>query len=622
MATHISPFVTIPASLLLSLLLTFIVRALARRWKFVAVPKNDRWHKKPTAMMGGIAIFLTTAIAYWAFVPHRPQALIVMAASALLFCVGLIDDVLDIKPYKKLIGQVAGATFVIYFGLRLPWTEFEPLNVAITIFWLVAITNAVNLLDNMDGLAAGIAAIAAIFLAISFFMGGQISEALMLAVFAASLIGFLVFNSNPASIFMGDCGSMFVGFFLAGSVLLSDAGGRSRNLASVLAVPALILFMPIFDTTFVTLMRKLKGRSVSQGGRDHTSHRLVALGMTERHAVWMLYLFAGVSGGLALAMRELSLDVGLALIAGPIIVLTLLGIYLAGVKVYEEDEIKSTADKPLFAFLVDLSYKRRLFEVLLDVMLIILAFYGANLMLFGPMEQNGNWPLFLRAMPVLICINLGAFLAMGVYRGLLRYTSVDDFVVFVKAVSLGSIASVVVLLLLFRFQGFSRAAFVLHSLLLLAMLAGSRMAFRLFRQVLPTSQGREGRRVLIYGAGDGGELLLREILNNRELESIPVGFIDDDPLKKGKVIHGFRVLGDNMSDICKANNVQEVLISSSKFPLSRLQEIKRIGEQENIQIKRMHISFEPLSAGDLEPQTNVEPEAIELKSRAHGLGVE
>ncbi len=618
------PIFAIAAALLLSLMLTPLVRAIARRKGIVAAPNTDRWHKKPTAMLGGIAIFLAVAVTYLALMPHARQSLIIMAGSAILFGVGLVDDFLNIKPYKKLIGQVAAATFVIYFGLHLPWTASEPLNIVITIFWLVGITNAVNLLDNMDGLAAGIAAISSLFLATSFFLGGQGSEALMLAVFAAALLGFLVYNSNPASIFMGDCGSMFIGFLLASSVLLSEAGGRSRNLVSVLAVPVLILFMPIFDTTFVTLMRKLKGRAVSQGGRDHTSHRLVALGMTERHAVWMLYLLAGLAGGLALALRGLALDLSLALIAGLIIVLALIGIYLAGVKVYDEDEITSIPNKPLFAFLVDLSYKRRLFEVLLDVVLIILAYYAAHLLLFGPVEQNGNWQPFLRAIPVLICVNLAAFLAMGVYRGLWRYTSVDDLIVFAKAVILGSVASVLVLLLLFRFQGFSRAAFFLHTLLLLAMLAGSRMAFRLFRQVLPTTKGRSGRRVLIYGAGDGGELLLREILNNQELECVPVGFIDDDPLKKGKVIHGLRVLGGNghLREICRAQNVREILISSSKFTVERLQEVISDCQQESIMVRRMQIHLETLHAGNIGTPAPVKAEHVKLKARAQSAGVE
>src|SRR5258705_9870044 len=124
----------------------------------------------------------------------------------------------------------------------------------------------------------------------------------MLLVFAGALLGFLIYNSNPASIFMGDCGSMFVGFFLASSALVNVSGGRSRSFLPVLAVPILVLFIPIFDTTFVTILRKLSGRAASQGGRDHTSHRLGGLGMTERHALWMLYAFPALSGLLAVLL--------------------------------------------------------------------------------------------------------------------------------------------------------------------------------------------------------------------------------------------------------------------------------------------------------------------------------
>ena len=248
---------------------------------------------------------------------------------------------------------------------------------ALAIFWLIGITNAINLLDNMDGLASGIAVIAAGFLALSFVNSGQFTEALILLIFAGALLGFLVYNSNPASIFMGDCGSMFVGFFLASSALINVSGGRSRSLLPVLAVPILVLFIPIFDTTFVTVLRKLSGRAASQGGRDHTSHRLVALGMSERHAVWMLYGFAALSGLLAILVQRARLDVSLAAIAGFTIVLTLVGVYLAGVKVYDQSEAElALKEKPLYAFLVDVSYKRRIFEVLLDVVLIILSYWA------------------------------------------------------------------------------------------------------------------------------------------------------------------------------------------------------------------------------------------------------
>src|SRR5260370_35826860 len=172
----------------------------------------------------------------------------------------------------------------------------------------------------------------------------------MLITLTGALLGFLVYNSHPASIFMGDSGSMFIGFFLASAALVNVSGGRSRSFLPVLAVPILVLFIPIFDTTFVTILRKFSGRAASQGGRDHTSHRLVALGMSERRAVWMLYGFAGLSGVLALLVRNSRADVSLAGILGFTVALTLLGVYLAGVKVYdEEEEDRAARDRPLFA---------------------------------------------------------------------------------------------------------------------------------------------------------------------------------------------------------------------------------------------------------------------------------
>ena len=223
-------FLAVAASAVLALLLTPAVRSLARRYGMVAKPKTDRWHKAPTAMMGGVAIWLAVVISYFAFVrPHSlqvghfPGSLldVVIGASTFLFLVGLADDLFHSKPYQKLIGQVMGSAFVIYYGLTLPWTSSHSVNMAITIFWLIGITNAVNLLDNMDGLAAGIAAIASCFLALSFLSTSQPLEAAMLLIFAASLLAFLVYNSNPASIFMGDSGSMFIGFFLASAALVN-----------------------------------------------------------------------------------------------------------------------------------------------------------------------------------------------------------------------------------------------------------------------------------------------------------------------------------------------------------------------------------------------------------------
>src|SRR5438105_12691334 len=584
-------------SLVLALALTPVVRALARRWGFVAKPKVDRWHKNPTAMMGGVAIWLAVITTYLTLVPHTSAGWVVAGAASFLFLVGLVDDWLHIKPYQKLIGQVIGAAIVVNYGLVLPWTRSLPANMVITIFWLIGMTNAINLLDNMDGLATGIAAIASGFLTLNFIAANQPTEALMLAGFAAALIGFLIYNSNPASIFMGDSGSMFIGFFLASSSLINLAGGRSRAFVPVLAVPILVLFIPIFDTTFVTILRKLSGRAASQGGRDHTSHRLVALGMSERRAVLMLYGLAALSGFLATTVRQLKFDVSLALIAGFTLVLTLLGVYLAGVKGYDEEEqVRAARDKPLFAFLVDLSYKRRIFEVLLDVFLIVLSYWSAYAIKFEPFSDSPAWKLFLRTLPVLVVVRLAAFLFFGVYRGVWRYTGMDDLVVFAKAVAGGSRVRLPLIIFSLSFSGCSGAVFVIDALVMLMLLAGSRVAFRFFRRVLPATSSGKGRRVLIYGAGDAGELLLRELLNNREFSYAPVGFMDDDPKKWGKVIHGLRVLGGNglLSNIVSDHQIEQLLISTPRISEERLAEIARECEANNIELKRMSIKIEDI----------------------------
>ena len=594
----ISKLIPLVVSFLLALGLTPVVRRLARRWGFVARPKVDRWHKNPTAMMGGVGIWLAVVATYIALVPHTGQGWVVIGAASFLFLVGLVDDLLHIKPYQKLIGQVIGAAIVVNYGLVLPWTRSLPANMVITIFWLIGITNAINLLDNMDGLATGIAAIASCFLTFNFVTGHQSIEAMMLAVFAAALLGFLIYNSNPASIFMGDSGSLFIGFFLASAALVNLSGGRSRSFLPVLVVPILVLFVPIFDTTFVTVLRKLSGRAASQGGRDHTSHRLVALGMSERYAVWMLYGFAGLSGFLAVLVREMKLDVSLAAIAGFTILLTLLGVYLAGVKVYDESEASlAMKEKPLYTFLVDVSYKRRIFEVLLDVILIILAYWSAYAVKFGALSGSTAWKLFLQTVPVLVFIKMFTFLALGVYRGLWRYTSVDDLVTFAKAVVFGSIASVVVILFAFRFQGYSRTVFALDAVFMFLLLAGSRLAFRLFRNMLPVAEIAGGRRVLIYGAGDGGELLLRELRNNRQWPYAPIGFLDDDPAKMGKVIHGLRVFGGDgdLQSVCREQQIEEVLLSSSRMSEERIREIQRSCQEEQIAVKRMRIRIEEVT---------------------------
>ena len=294
----------------MAVLLTPVVRWAAIRHQWVARPKEDRWHKNTTALMGGIAIYIAVAVPFfyasdflsiWDHVAQnspstQPASLpaVLFIGATFLFLLGLFDDFRNIKPHSKLIGQILAASMVAFLGYRLTWFHSLTLDTMATLFWIVGITNAFNLIDNMDGLCAGVGTVAAVSLA--FIYAGALAEAFQVSlIISGALAGFLIYNFNPARIFMGDCGSLVIGFTISVLALFFDQTASASPLASV-AVPILVLLVPILDTSLVTVIRILSGRKASIGGRDHTSHRLVLLGFSERKAVLLLYLVGAVSG--------------------------------------------------------------------------------------------------------------------------------------------------------------------------------------------------------------------------------------------------------------------------------------------------------------------------------------
>jgi UDP-GlcNAc:undecaprenyl-phosphate GlcNAc-1-phosphate transferase len=579
---------------------TPLARRLSARLGMVAQPRPDRWAARPTAKLGGAAIFVAVNAALLVSRVHDRRVWTVMAAAALMFCIGLVDDLFPLRPHHKLVLQTLPSIVIVSQHLLLPWTGSELLNVAFTMIWLIGITNAINLLDNMDGLAAGIAAIASLTLAVNFLRNGQQLEAIVIAAMFAALVGFLIYNFHPASIFMGDCGSLFIGFFIASVALLSAPlqGGRSRSLLPVIFVPVMILLIPIFDTTFVAFVRKLAGRPSMMGGRDHTSHRLVALGLHERTAVLLLYGLAIVAGGVGIVSRDLPFDVSIALSGAVAVLLAIVGFYLAGVTVYASDNATNAATgKPLLTtFLVDLSYRRRLFEVLLDVVLITYAYYLAYRLHFGPPDGGADWKRFVETLPIVVAAKLAAFLFSGIYGGIWRYMSVEDALVFAKAVGAASVTAIVVLVGLSRFHGLSRVAFVLDGLILFVLVAATRSSFRILESLTKRARSDgDGVRTLIYGAGDAGELLLRELLSNRSLGLTPVAFFDDDPNKSGKAMRSLPVHGGDLEQLCAKLGVAEVVVSTSKVPAARLQEISAACRRMGVPLRQLTIAIVPVA---------------------------
>ena len=291
-------------ALAISLALTPACRSLAHRFGYVAKPKEDRWHKRPTALFGGVAI-TATALALGVVVGPDTQLWQLLGCGAAVAAFGLVDDLLSLKASTKLIVQITVASALVFFGLRLQWTSSLAGDAMLTLFWIVGITNAFNLLDNMDGLCAGTTLIAGLFLLAGLYNdAGAVPTAVYLAALLGATTGFLFYNRYPASIFMGDAGSLFLGFNLAAMTLVGrKAGTGTSGVLSVIAGPVLLLLVPIFDTTLVTVMRLLSGRRPSQGGRDHSSHRLVAVGLPEPTAVAVLWALAMFGGGIALSLH-------------------------------------------------------------------------------------------------------------------------------------------------------------------------------------------------------------------------------------------------------------------------------------------------------------------------------
>ncbi len=563
-----------------------LCKRMARRIGAVDRPRIDRWHRDAVPLLGGVAIAGAVALAL-AVVPVRdPRLLTLLAGAFVLAAVGLLDDLRPIRPQTKFVLQILTASAMAELGLQLLLKPYPSLDVLLTLFWIVGITNAFNLLDNMDGLAAGIAAITAAFRLLFFLNDGDLQAAQVAAAVVGASLGFLIHNFNPASIFMGDAGSLFLGVLVSGLGLVGTFA-YSRSTVSVLLFPVLLLLVPIFDTTLVTLARTWAGRPISQGGRDHASHRLVASGLSERGAVLLLYGVATLCGVVAFQAYAGALSLSIVLAAFLAIGLTLLGVYLSRVEVYSVAGPSDVAPRGAFVRLVDsFPYRRQVATVFLDTCLIILAYYCAYRLRY---EQRYDLaaPYFVTSLPVVLAIQLTAFTVFRVYQGVWRYTSLPDAIRLTKAVSAGAAASALALLLFYRFEGYSRAVLVMDWALLLLFAGGARISLRLLDELFRQTPD-DVRRVLIYGAGDGGVLTLREITNNRTLRRVVVGFIDDDRWKRSTQIHGVPVIGDisAVATLLEKEAIDEVVVASTKIPVHRLRSLAEQCEACDVAVVR------------------------------------
>lgn len=568
-------------SALLALALTPLIRRLAIAVGCVSRPTQDRWGRRVVPRLGGIPIALGfIAATGWASF-QQPRMVGFLLAGGWILAVGLIDDLRRMHPNTKLIAQIFAGCLILFWGnqfnVQPPW-----LAIPLTIGWLVLVMNAFNLMDNMDGLSAGIGAIAGGFCTVQSFLTGQFTTAIVGAALTGATLGFLRYNLPPAKIFMGDTGSQVLGLGL-GALVLMESWRQSAQVLVLLALPTLLLAVPIFDTLFVTFQRVLHGRHPFQGGTDHTSHRLGVLGLTPRQVVFALYAVTASFGALSLTLpgQEPLAVAGIWLIAiGGLITL---GIYLSKVRVYTVSSETPAPETPVTMIDTMLMHKWRIVEVVADFVFIFACYVMAYALRFEANLTPDIEKLIFQSLPWVIAVKIGCFFSFGLYRGVWRYLGLHDLTNILKAVVTSSVLSALVVLYLWRFEGYSRAVFIIDGTLLFLAVSGARLVEPMLNEWVHSS-AQHPNPVVIVGAGDSGELLLQQIKLDRTGTRRVIGFLDDDLQKRGDRIHGVPILGtrSDLGRIVQAYGVREIFIAIRRPPEDLTRQVQGYCEENGL----------------------------------------
>ena len=316
---------------------TPLVKTLAYKVGAIDVPKdNRRMHKVPIPRLGGLAIFLAFLLSVLVFAEIDRQMQGILLGAVMIVILGVMDDIMALKALPKLLVQIAAAAVAVYHGcviqffsnpnvfsettyINLGWLSYP-----VTIIWIVAITNAVNFIDGLDGLAAGVSAISTAALTVIALMVAETNVAIILSALFGACLGFLPYNMNPAKIFMGDTGATFLGFMLA---TLSVTGLFKMYAIISFAVPFLILGVPIFDICFAFLRRIAKGQSPMTADRGHFHHRLIDMGFSQKQSVAIAYMLTAILG-LAAVLLTSSGELKALILIGAIFVVGAIGVKL------------------------------------------------------------------------------------------------------------------------------------------------------------------------------------------------------------------------------------------------------------------------------------------------------
>lgn len=609
-------------STVLGLVLTPLIRIFAGWANIYDRPSDRNIHKRPVPLLGGISIFfafnITVILGHYFNLslvgdPFLSRWAALLVCQTIILALGSVDDAVHLQPSVKLLFQIIVAVLMILFGFGIgaitnPFTgdivRLGIFSAPFTILWLVGITNALNLIDGLDGLSAGTSFIVSLTIGLIAYINGNAGIVFVTLCLAGSLLGFLPYNFHPAKIFLGDSGSLLLGFILA--VISIQGSSKGPALVGLLA-PILALGFPIMETLLSMIRRFLRsiriiddptrnGRfrtvpvskpSIFRADKDHFHHRLLKFGFSQKKAVILLYAICialSVLAFLVVAIEDLNLTAALAAI---------IIVFFIGIKRLKYDEFRILENGlliPLFSYPI---INKSLFQVFIDLGMISFSFYLSFLLLFrgfdGPVRE-----LFVRSLSIVLLVKIVVFHFSGLYKRSWVYSRLEDALAVLKATFLSSLISVVVLAFIFKLESFGGIVlFVLDFYLLLTGVAGLRISHHVFISYYRRSAARRGKKVLIYGAGGRGSTVLREIRKNGNYTFSPAGFMDDSPEKKGIQMQGVPVLGsiEDLDEIFRENNISEIIVSTTKIGRDKIKRLTEFGKQKGIVIRQYEYRF-------------------------------
>ncbi len=607
--------------LILSLILTPAVIRLARRIGAMDQPNERKIHKLPIPRLGGLAIyasFFLSLVLYYYFDPAihplssmHPRTGVMLAVSlTLVLILGIWDDVKQLSPGRKFFFQCLAAAIVYFAGFRIasithPFSssllDLGILNFPATLLWIVGITNAFNLIDGLDGLAGGIAFIASLTVCTISFIDGDLATAMMALMLAGSVLGFLRYNFNGARIFLGDSGSLFLGFSLA---ILSMVSSTKGSTAFSILVPVLALGLPIMDTLLSMARRFLhsvfpedeepktffkKLLTMFLPDRGHIHHQLIARGLSHRNVVLLLYVVSCLFGlGAFMVTLANNLSVTPVLIA--IGVASVIGV--SQLKYKEMAMLRDGALLPLYEWPLMQSI---VFHGFLDLAFTILAYAGACYLCRPGLSFDDQ---FLKNIMLVSGIQISVFYATGLYKGMLRQFGMGDVLKAFKSVSLASIITWTALAFLpSPWSALPTTVLLLDFYFLLSLVMGARVSFHALNYLSRRDQC-EGKKILLYGANAQGVFIAQELLSREDIRYCPVGFVDDNPALEGKQINGFPIFGGHLKieQVIRRHHVSELLLCDDSIRPEIMKRIIRIVRLHDIKAKVVSIRLDDLAA--------------------------